>query len=95
MPVRVYRPTAPADPLGAIVWCHGGGWVVGDLDGIDHVARELCEVSGHVVVSVDYRLAPEHPFPAAVDDARLVLRWTCGEGAAGPRHRPAHGRRRR
>lgn len=83
VPVRVYRPTAPADPLGAIVWCHGGGWVVGDLDGIDHVARELCEVSGQVVISVDYRLAPEHPFPAAVDDARLVLRWACGDGGAG------------
>ena len=83
VPVRVYRPTGPADPLGAIVWCHGGGWVVGDLDGIDHVARELCEVSGHVVVSVDYRLAPEHPYPAAADDARLVLRWACGAGAPG------------
>ena len=83
VPVRVYRPTGPADPLGAIVWCHGGGWVVGDLDGFDHVARELCEVSGQVVVSVDYRLAPEHPVPAAVDDARLVLRWACGDGAPG------------
>jgi len=81
VPVRVYRPTAPAEPLGAILWCHGGGWVVGDLDGFDHVARELCEVAGSVVVSVDYRLAPEHPFPAAVDDVRLVLRWACGTGA--------------
>ena len=81
VPVRVYRPTRPAHQLGAILWFHGGGWVVGDLDGFDHVARELCEVSGQVVVSVDYRLAPEHPFPAAVDDARLVLRWACGDGA--------------
>ena len=79
--VRVYRPTAPADPLGAIVWHHGGGWVMGDLDGIDTVARELCEVAGQVVVSVDYRLAPEHPFPAAVDDARAALRWTALEAA--------------
>ena len=79
--IRVYRPTAPADLLGAIVWCHGGGWVMGDLDGVDHVARELCEVAGQVVVSVDYRLAPEHPFPAAVDDARAALRWTALEAA--------------
>ena len=81
LPVRVYRPATAADPLGAIVWHHGGGWVMGDLDGIDHVARELCEVAGHVVVSVDYRLAPEHPFPAAVDDARAALRWTALEAA--------------
>jgi len=81
LPVRVYRPTAPAEQLGAIVWFHGGGWVMGDLDGMDRVARELCEVSGQVVVSVDYRLAPEHPFPAAVDDARAALRWTAVEAA--------------
>ena len=81
LPVRVYRPTQPADTLGAIVWHHGGGWVMGDLDGIDHVARELCEVCGQVVVSVGYRLAPEHPFPAAVDDARAALRWTALEAA--------------
>jgi acetyl esterase len=81
LPVRVYRPTTPAEPLGAVVWHHGGGWVMGDLDGIDHVARELCEVSGQVVVSVDYRLAPEHQFPAAVDDARAALRWTAVEAA--------------
>jgi len=80
--VRVYRSTAAgASPLGAIVWHHGGGWVMGDLDGFDHVARELCEVAGRVVVSVDYRLAPEHPFPAAVDDARAALRFVAGAGA--------------
>ncbi len=81
LPVRVYRPTTPAEPLGAIIWHHGGGWVMGDLEGIDNVARELCEVAGQVVVSVDYRLAPEHPFPAAVDDARAALRWTALEAA--------------
>ncbi len=82
VPVRVYHPTAPAQQLGAIVWYHGGGWVIGDLDGFDHVARELCEVSGQVVVSVDYRLAPEHPYPAGPDDAETALRWVAGDGAA-------------
>jgi acetyl esterase len=84
VPARVYRPTtAGTAPLGAIVWHHGGGWVMGDLDGFDHVARELCEVAGQTVVSVDYRLAPEHPFPAAVDDARAALRFVTGAGAEG------------
>lgn len=64
VPVRVYGPSTPREPLGAILWHHGGGWVIGDLDGFDHVARELCETSGQVVISVDYRLAPEDPFPA-------------------------------
>ncbi len=82
VPVRVYLPTAPADPLGVIIWNHGGGWVIGNVEGFDLVARELCEVARHVVVSVDYRLAPEHPFPAPVDDAEAALRWVAGEGVA-------------
>lgn len=89
IPVRAYIPEDPADPLGAIVWFHGGGWVIGDLDGFDHVARELCAVSGQVVVSVDYRLAPEHPFPAPAQDAEEALRWATGPGAALLGHDPA------
>ncbi len=81
LPIRAYTPTAPASPLGAIVWFHGGGWVIGDLDGFDHVARELCETSGQLVLSVDYRLAPEHPFPAPARDAEDALRWAAGPGA--------------
>jgi len=78
---RVYAPRIPAAPLGAIVWHHGGGWVIGDLEGFDRVARTLCNASGQVVVSVDYRLAPEHPYPAAVEDGEVALRWAADEGA--------------
>jgi acetyl esterase len=83
VPVRVYEPLggAPAD-AGVILWHHGGGWVMGDLPGFDHVARELANVAGRWVVSVDYRLAPEHPHPAAEQDAAAVLRWAAGDGAA-------------
>ena len=74
IPVRVYRPT-DANDLGVLIWYHGGGWVIGDLDTTDATARELATGAGCVVVSVDYRLAPEHAFPAAVDDAVTVLDW--------------------
>lgn len=69
IPVRVYRP-AEAPPSGAacLIWYHGGGWVIGDLASADPTARKLANRTGAVVVSVDYRLAPEHPYPAAVDD---------------------------
>jgi acetyl esterase len=73
IPVRIYR---PAEPTGALlVWYHGGGWVIGDLQTADPTARKLANRSGAVVVSVDYRLAPEHPYPAAVDDAWAALQW--------------------
>jgi acetyl esterase len=58
-----------------VVFYHGGGWVIGDLDSHDGVCRELSKGAGVVVLSVDYRLAPEHPFPAAVDDAWAALLW--------------------
>ncbi|MEA2341033.1 MAG: acetyl esterase [Solirubrobacteraceae bacterium] len=79
---RSYRATVTAEPLGAVVWLHGGGWLMGDLEGFDHVCRALAVAAGHVVVSVEYRLAPEHPFPAAVDDARAAVDWALGHGAA-------------
>jgi acetyl esterase len=78
---RAYHPLVPADPLGAVVWCHGGGWLAGDLDSFDHVMGELANASGAVCVSVDYRLAPEHPFPAGVQDARAAVVWAAGHGA--------------
>jgi len=81
VPVRVYEPAGRSADTGAIVWHHGGGWVIGDLDGFDHVARELANASGRAVVSVDYRLAPEHPHPAAEEDAAAALAWACGPGA--------------
>ena len=77
IPVRIYRPLEPAGsgPLGVVVFYHGGGWVIGDLDTHDRECRLLCNGAGCLVVAVDYRLAPEHPFPAAVDDAFAALRW--------------------
>jgi acetyl esterase len=79
---RAYWPKVPADALGAFLWLHGGGWWVGDLEGFDRVTRQLANASGAVCVSVDYRLAPEAPFPAAVQDARAALAWAAGDGAA-------------
>jgi acetyl esterase len=78
VPVRIYR---PHQAQGVIVWLHGGGWVMGDLD-TEHVwAARLACASGAVVISVGYRLAPEHPFPAAFDDANAVLTWTAQHAA--------------
>lgn len=72
--VRIYRPLVP-EPVGTVVHFHGGGWVTGDLDYADAICRTVADRSGAAVVSVDYRLAPEARFPAAVDDAMAVLRW--------------------
>ena len=74
LPARHYAPAAShAQPL--VVYLHGGGWVIGDLDTHDEPCRILCAHARMHVLSVDYRLAPEHPFPDALDDARAALRW--------------------
>jgi acetyl esterase len=73
VPMRVYRPSG--DPLGTLVFLHGGGFVIGDLDSYDAQCRTLCSRAGVTVVSVDYRLAPEHPFPAGADDALAAFDW--------------------
>ncbi len=73
--VRIYDPN-PDKTLPAVVYFHGGGWVVGNLDTHDSVARSLANDSESVVVSVDYRKGPEHPFPGAVEDAYLATKWT-------------------
>jgi acetyl esterase len=78
VPVRIYR---PHQAQGAIVWLHGGGWVMGDLDTEHTAAARVADGSGAVVISVGYRRAPEHPFPAALDDAYAVLAWTAGHAA--------------
>jgi len=80
LPVRVFTPEGQG-PFPAIVFFHGGGWVLGDLDTHDSMCRMLCAGARCVVVSVGYRLAPEHPFPAATDDALAATRWV-GEHAA-------------
>lgn len=74
IPVRVYTPEGDG-PFPVLVNFHGGGWVIGDLDTADAVCRDICRTAGCVVVSVDYRLAPEHPFPAAVEDACAAVAW--------------------
>lgn len=74
IPVRIYTP-AGSGQFPVIVFFHGGGWVVGSLDGYDNVCTRLANRVHAVVVSVDYRLAPEHPFPAAVEDATAALQW--------------------
>ena len=83
VPVRVYTP-ATSDPeaaRGLLVYFHGGGWVVGTLQSYDPLARALANASGSVVVSVGYRLAPESPFPAAIDDCWAVTQWAAANAA--------------
>ncbi|MCD2202611.1 alpha/beta hydrolase [Halobacterium sp. KA-6] len=75
IPVRVYHDD-PDRPAPVVVFYHGGGWTLGTLDSIGGVCREVAARAGCVVVSVDYRLAPEHPFPEPLDDAYAALEWT-------------------
>ncbi|OYR54926.1 alpha/beta hydrolase [Halorubrum halodurans] len=98
VPVRVYRPAAatgsgePADadesadadapPARTLVYFHGGGWTLGTLDSIDGPCRELATRTDAVVVSVDYRLAPEHPFPVPVDEAAAAVEWAAEVAAS-------------
>lgn len=78
VPVRIYRPHLAQ---GAIIWLHGGGFVMGDLVTEHPWAARIADSSGAVVISVEYRLAPEHRFPAALDDAYAVLAWTAEHAA--------------
>jgi len=80
VPVRVYRP-APDPNLPVFVVFHGGGWVFGNVEQYDLTARQLANASNAIVVSVDYRLAPEHPFPAPLDDSWRALLWTVEHAA--------------
>ena len=80
VPARLYRPN-DHDDLGLLVFLHGGGWVIGNLDSHDNLCRILANSSGHAVLSIDYRLAPEHPFPAALDDAVAATCWAHSNAA--------------
>ena len=77
LPARLYVPSSRvgADPAPTLLFLHGGGWVYGDLDSHDAACRFLAESSGVRVLSVEYRMAPEHPFPAAHDDAAAAYAW--------------------
>ncbi|MDH4390878.1 MAG: alpha/beta hydrolase [Aquabacterium sp.] len=75
IPLRLYRPAGVAGPAPTLVYYHGGGWVIGDLDTHDVLCRQLADEAGCVVVSVDYRMGPEHRFPAAPDECLAATRW--------------------
>jgi acetyl esterase len=80
VPVRIYTPVGPG-PFPVLVWFHGGGWVIGDLESADPTARHLAVGAGCVVVSVDYRLAPETKFPGAADDCYAATVWAAQNAA--------------
>jgi acetyl esterase len=84
IPVRHYVPAgqAPAEPAPLLVYYHGGGWCIGDLETHDGICRFLAAASGASVLAVDYRLAPEHPFPAAVEDAWTAFAWAAANAAS-------------
>jgi len=75
VPLRLYRPPDVERPAPALVFAHGGGWTLGTLDSADDICRELATRVGCVVVSVDYRLAPGHPFPAPLEDVQSAAAW--------------------
>lgn len=81
IPLRVYRPTADRD-LPCLVYFHGGGNTIGSIETHDPVCRQLAREAGITVISVEYRLAPEHPFPAAVEDAAAAAAWIAANGDA-------------
>jgi len=92
IPVRIYWPDG-VGPLPVVTWFHGGGWVLGDLETADSTCRSLTAKTGAIVVSVDYRLAPENPYPAGVDDALAAVSWVAAnaQGIGGDPDRVAVG----
>ena len=91
VPVRIYTPEG-SGPFPILAWYHGGGWVVGDLESADATARHLCKGAGAVVVSVDYRLAPETKFPGPAEDCYAATVWAANNAASHQRRRIAIGR---
>jgi acetyl esterase len=80
VPVRTFRPDGDA-PLPVVVFLHGGGWIMGSLGSYDSLLRALANASGAIVAGVDYRLAPEHRYPAALDDSLAAIRWLAANAA--------------
>ena len=80
--VRLYQPTERPDTLPALLWIHGGGYVLGSVARGDVVAMHLAKVAQCVVAAVEYRLAPECPFPAPVEDCYAALTWLASQSAA-------------
>ncbi len=81
IPVRIYTPEG-AGPHPILVFFHGGGWVIGDINGYDGLCRQLANKASCIVVSVEYRLAPEHPFPAAPEDCYAATKWVAENAAS-------------
>jgi len=79
VPLRLYRPRASGEALPVLLYLHGGGWTIGDLDTHDVLCRQLAREAGCAVVAVDYRMGPEHRFPAAVDDCVEAFRWVLAQ----------------
>src|SRR5688572_30249459 len=85
VPVRVFIPegSAPASGWPVFLWYHGGGWVLGNIDSENSLCTNICARANCVVITTDYRLAPEHPYPAAVHDAWETVLWVASGAAAG------------
>ncbi|AYY12527.1 alpha/beta hydrolase [Actinobacteria bacterium YIM 96077] len=79
IPVRLYTPDTPG-PWPAYIWLHGGGWTIGSANENEVASRAVCNAAGVAVVAAEYRLAPEHPFPAAPHDCYAVLEWVAAHG---------------
>ena len=75
IPMRLFRPLGSTSSIPLVAYFHGGGWVIGTIDAFDPLCRALANASGALIASIGYRLAPEHPFPAALEDARAAVRW--------------------
>jgi acetyl esterase len=81
VPVRVYRPS-PEPDLPVVVYLHGGGWTIGNVEQYDAIVRQVANASEAIVVAPEYRLAPEHPFPAPLDDCWHTVQWTAKNAAS-------------
>ncbi|MDF2014701.1 alpha/beta hydrolase [Priestia megaterium] len=75
LPLRIYRPKSINEPLPVLLWIHGGGYILGSIDDDDNTCMRFVKEANCVVISVDYRLAPEHPYPASIEDCYSALKW--------------------